>query len=102
MCHCCIVIMGFFTVVSRYDYYFSFFLSFLFIGLILLLFTFVSVLCCPVIQASSDYVVNRGAYGVYFHYKGVLEVVSDMWIHTFDIALPVVKSLPTSPINTAL
>jgi len=57
------------------------------------------VLCCP---ASSDYVVSRGAYGVYFHYKGVLEVGTDVWIHTFDIALPVVKSLPPYQNKTAL
>ena len=46
------------------------------------------------IYATPGVVLNRGAYGVYLHSLGVLEVNTDVWVHTFDIALPRVKSLP--------
>ena len=44
-------------------------------------------------QATPEVVINRAAYGVYFHPLGSLEVGTDHWLHTFDIEVPKVNSL---------
>lgn len=44
-------------------------------------------------QASPDDAIGRNAYGVYFHPIGKLEVVTDYWLHSFDLALPRMRDL---------
>src|SRR6218665_51277 len=45
------------------------------------------------VQAIPEAVVSRTAYGVYFHPLGSVEVATDQWFHTFDIAIPKAKNL---------